>query len=350
MQKISGKIKTGLIGYGFAGATFHAPIIGAVDALDLCAVASSRPATVHAALPGVRVVADATQLLADPALELIVIAAPNQAHFALAHAALMAGKHVVVDKPFTLRSAEAQTLIDCAARQQRMLSVYHNRRWDADFLTLRQLLAQGTLGRIATVESRFDRFRPEIRQRWREQAAPGGGLLYDLGPHLIDQALQLFGPPERLYADLALQRDGAAAVDYFHLVLYYERMRVLLRAGSLVQEPTPRFTVHGERGSFIKFGLDRQEDGLRAGGNPGLAGWGEDAEPGWLNLAAGGNGQPERLPIKMLAGCYQAYYEGVAHAIRHATAPPVSAADGLHTIALIEAATASAAEGKVIRL
>lgn len=342
----SNPIKTGLIGYGFAGSTFHAPIIAAVDALELAAVASSQPERVQQDWPGVSVHADAAALLADPAIELVVIAAPNQAHFSLAQAALLAGKHVVVDKPFTVSSVEAAALVACAQQHERVLSVYHNRRWDADFLTLRALLEQGTLGRIASVESHFDRFRPDVRQRWRESAAPGGGLLYDLGPHMLDQALQLFGAPQRLYADIALQRDGAQAADYFHLVLYYPNLRVVLQAGCLVNAPTARFAVHGDRGSFVKFGLDPQEDALKAGGRPGQPGWGQDPVAGTLYLA--GADQPK--PHPMLAGAYQCYYEGIAAAIRAGAPVPVSAADALATIALIEAALLSAQEGRVITL
>jgi scyllo-inositol 2-dehydrogenase (NADP+) len=340
------KIKTGLVGYGFAGSTFHAPVLAAVEALELRAVASSKPELVHQDWPAATVYADAAQLFADPSIELVVIAAPNEAHFSLAHAALLAGKHVVVDKPFTITSAEAETLIACAKAAGRVLSVYHNRRWDADFLTLKALLQQGTLGRVTSFESHFDRFRPDIKQRWRESAAPGGGLLYDLGPHMLDQALQLFGPPQRLYADTALLRDGAAAVDYFHLVLHYERLRVVLQAGCLVNAPTARFAVHGDKGSFVKFGLDPQEDALKAGARPGQPGWGRDPVQGALHLAGAADGHCQHLP--MADGCYHHFYQGMAEAIRNGAPAPVAAQDALATIRLIEAALRSAEEGRVV--
>ncbi|HAT32746.1 MAG TPA: oxidoreductase [Janthinobacterium sp.] len=342
------KIKTGLIGYGFAGSTFHAPVLTAVEALELSAVVSSKPELVHGDWPAATVYAEAAQLFADPAIELVVIAAPNEAHFSLAHAALLAGKHVVVDKPFTISSAEAETLIACAKERGRVLSVYHNRRWDADFLTLKALLEQGTLGRIASAESHFDRFRPDIKQRWRESAAPGGGLLYDLGPHMLDQALQLFGKPRRLFADIALQREGAVAVDYFHLVLYYEQLRVVLQAGCLVNAPTARFAVHGDKGSFVKFGLDPQEDALKAGARPGQPGWGRDPVHGALHLV--GAEDDNFVHLQMVEGGYQHYYEGIASAIRDGGPVPVPAEDGLATIRLIEAALRSAAEGRVVDL
>jgi len=340
------KIKTGLVGYGFAGATFHAPVLSTVATLELTAVASSKPELVHKDWPQTTVYADTAQLFADPEIELVVIAAPNEVHFSLAQAALQAGKHVVVDKPFTISSAQAQTLIDLARERKLVLSVYHNRRWDGDFLTLKTLLAQGSLGRIASFESHFDRFRPEIRQRWRESAAPGGGLLYDLGPHMLDQAMQLFGTPEKIYADIDLQRDGAQAVDYMHIVLYYDRLRVVLQAGCLVKAPTARFAVHGDQGSFVKFGLDPQEDALKAGGKPGQPGWGLDPVRGALHLGTQPDGHFDHL--QMQAGRYQDFYQGMADAISHGAPPPVAPEDGLATIRLIELALLSAQEGRVL--
>src|SRR3954462_14666444 len=193
-----------------------------------------------------------TAVVAQADLDLVVIATPNDTHADLARRALEAGRHVVVDKPFTLTLAEARELAHLAARAGRVLSVFHNRRWDADFLTLRRLVADGTLGEVLALESRFDRFRPEVRKRWREAAIPGGGLWYDLGPHLVDQALRLFGPPSAVYGDLARQREGAEAVDYAHVLLRYPRLRVILHAGMLVPGETPRFTLHGTLGSYVK--------------------------------------------------------------------------------------------------
>ena len=342
------KIKTGLIGYGFAGATFHAPVLSTVDGLELAAVASSKPELVHKDWPQAIVYAEPAQLFADASIELVVIAAPNEAHFSLAKAALSAGKHVVVDKPFTITSAEAQTLIDLAKARHLVLSVYHNRRWDGDFLTIQSLLAQGTLGRVASFESHFDRFRPEIRQRWRESAAPGGGLLYDLGPHMLDQAVQLFGMPQKLYADIDLQRDGAQATDYVHIVLYYDRLRVVLQAGCLVKAPAARFAIHGGQGSFVKFGLDPQEDALKAGGRPGQPGWGVDAAGAQMYAGTQPDGQAEQLDL--LPGRYQDFYQGMHDAIANGSPAPVAAEDALATIRLIELAQQSAAEGRVLQV
>jgi predicted dehydrogenase len=244
-------LRVGLIGYGYAGKTFHAPLIAAVPGLQLAAVASRDAAKVHADWPGTEVLADPQALLQRANLDLVVIATPNDSHYPLARAALAAGRHVVVDKPFTLTLAEARELQALAAQRGRLLSVFHNRRWDGDFLTLRALLAAGTLGRVVHLESRFDRFRPQVRQRWRESAQAGAGLWCDLGPHLLDQALQVFGPPRGIVLDQAALRDGAQADDWFLAQLRYDGLRVTLHASALAAAPGPRFTVHGTHGSWV---------------------------------------------------------------------------------------------------
>src|SRR5215211_3877489 len=220
----------GLIGYGLGGSAFHAPLIAAEPRLRLEAVVTSRAGQVERDHPGTRVAGSAEELLADPAVELVVVAAPNAVHYELAAAALRAGRHVVVDKPFTLSAADADELIALAEATDRRLSVFHNRRWDGDFLTVRRCLDTGLLGNVSSFTSRYDRFRPVPKGSWKEQDVPGSGILYDLGPHLIDQALQLFGRPGTVWADVGIQRPGVGAVDYLHLVLGYGRLRVLLHA------------------------------------------------------------------------------------------------------------------------
>ena len=244
-------IGVGLIGYGLGGAQFHAPLIQAEPGLRLHAVVTSRAGQVQRDHPGVGVVASPAELLEDPAVELVVVAAPNAEHHRLAAAALRAGRHVVVEKPFTLSTADADDLIALAEAADRRLSVFHNRRWDSDFLTVRRCLETGLLGQVSTVASRYDRFRPVPKGSWKEEDVPGSGILWDLGPHLIDQALQLFGLPGTVWADVGVQRPGVEAVDYVHLVLGHGRLRVLLHAGMEVRDPGPRFEVHGDRGSFL---------------------------------------------------------------------------------------------------
>ncbi|MGC0155621.1 oxidoreductase [Chromobacterium vaccinii] len=331
------RLRAGLLGYGYAGATFHAPLLQAADGVELVAVASSRPEQVRAALPGVRLFAAAEDLLAADDIELVVIATPNDSHFPLAEAALRAGKHVVVDKPFTLRADEARQLCELAEREGRLLSVFHNRRWDADFLALRGLLQDGRLGRVVHFESHFDRYRPQARQRWRESDVLGAGLWYDLGPHLLDQAVQLFGLPQAILLELAVLRDGAVGDDWFHALLRYPDKRVLLHAGTLVADAGPRFIVHGTEGSFTKYGLDPQEDALRAGVLPGTSGWGRDPQPGRVMGAEGEAGDyagPD--------GAYTRYYPMVRDAILAKGANPVPAREAWRVMALLELGLRSA--------
>ncbi|MFP5356578.1 MAG: oxidoreductase, partial [Gemmatimonadota bacterium] len=241
-------LNVALVGYGFAGRVFHAPLIAAVSGLRLYGVVSGQGELVRSHWPEARVYPELSAALADPAVDLVVLATPNVLHAEQAHAALDAGKHVVVDKPFTVTVAEAESLVAHAERAEKVLSVFHNRRWDSDFLTVRKLIAEGALGEVTYFESRFDRYRPVVRDRWRERAGAGAGLWYDLGPHLVDQALQLFGAPLDMTADLAIQREGAQVDDYFHVVLRYSRLRVVLHASMLVAANDLRFAVHGTRG------------------------------------------------------------------------------------------------------
>ena len=345
-----GAIGVGLVGYGLAGAAFHAPLIQAEPRLRLHAVVTSRAEQVRRDHPGARVVASAEELLQDPEVELVVVAAPNSVHHQLAGAALLAGRHVVVDKPFVLTTAQADELIDLAGTQDRQLSVFQNRRWDNDFLTVKRCLAAGLLGQVSTYASRFDRFRPAPKGGWREEALPGSGILYDLGSHLIDQALQLFGLPSTIMADVGTQRPGVPADDYVHLVLGYGRLRVILHAGMVVRDPGPRFEVHGDRGSFVKHGLDPQEEALRSGRRPGDPGWGSEPPErnGMLTAEVGGLELHGRLAS--VPGAYQAYYAGMADAIQDGGPVPVTAQEARATILCIELALQSSREGRAVEV
>ncbi len=338
-----------LLGFGYVGRTFHAPLIAHTPGLHLHTVVSRQAEAVNAAWPQARVVADAAQAFADPRIDAVVIATPNQTHAPLALAALAQGKHVLVDKPFTLDVAEAQQVLAQAQRADRIVSVFQNRRWDGDFLGVRALLEAGTLGEIAEFHSHFDRHRPQVGDRWREHALPGSGLWFDLGPHLLDQALQLFGPPQALQADLALQRPGAQTVDYVHAVLRYPRLRVVLHAGSLVAANGLRFAVHGSGGSYVKHGLDTQEAQLRAGVAPGAPGWGEDPLPGQLRLVgADGTHAVQTLPAPR--GDYRDCYAAFREAIAGRAPAPVDAAQALAVMRLMEAGVRSAASGCSVTL
>ncbi|GAA4342398.1 oxidoreductase [Variovorax defluvii] len=345
-------LRAGLVGYGFAGQTFHAPVLSAVAGLQLAAVASSQPHKVHADWPGVDVVPDVAALLRRADIDLVVVATPNAQHHPVGREALMAGKHVVVDKPFTLDAAQARDLAALAQRQGRLLSVYQNRRFDADFLTLQALLAGGELGRPVYFESHFDRYRPQVRERWREQPVPGAGLWVDLGSHLLDQAVQLFGRPDTLQVDSALLRDGALVEDYFHAVLRYETgahapLRAVLHATTLAAHAAPRYILHGTRGSYVKRGVDPQEDALRAGRRPGAPGWGVDALEGELTMAADdGRFQVRKLPTQ--AGNYMAYYASVRDAILGKSPNPVPPEQAVALMELLDLGRQSASEGRAL--
>jgi predicted dehydrogenase len=348
----SSPLRVGLIGYGFAGQTFHAPVLSAVPGLELAAVASSQPDKVRADWPGVAVEPDSAALLARADIDLVVIAAPNAQHHPLARAALEAGRHVVVDKPFTLDAAQARELAALAAQQGRVLSVYQNRRFDADFLTLRALLASGQLGRPVYLESHFDRFRPQVRERWREQAVPGAGLWVDLGAHLLDQAVQLFGRPDTLQLDTAALRDGAQVEDYFHAVLRYETgphapLRVLLHATTLAAHAAPRYLVHGTRGSYVKQGVDPQEDALRAGERPGGEDWGIDPLPGDLKVVALENWVRDSS-VPNHRGNYVDYYAAVRDAILGHGPNPVPPEEAVALMELLDLGARSAREGRAL--
>jgi len=336
-------IRVGVIGFGYATKTFHVPLLQATAGFQLTAVASTRRAEVQAALPGVEIVADAGAMAAHADINLVVIATPNETHASLAELALRAGQHVVVDKPFTVTAAAARHLAEVARQSDKLLSVFHNRRWDSDFLTVQEVIRRGVLGRVVLCESRLDRFRPEIRDRWREGSGPGSGLLYDLGPHLIDQALVLFGIPDTVQATLARQRPGAQAVDYVHLVLRYdERVVVTLQAGMLVAGGSARFTLHGDRASVVKHKPDVQEDQLRAGVLPGGQGWGMDPDDAVISDGVMG----ETRVLKAVPGDQRGYYAALREAVYGHAPNPVPPAQGATVIAVIEAALRAEAQGR----
>jgi scyllo-inositol 2-dehydrogenase (NADP+) len=342
-------VGVGLIGYGLAGSALHAPLIEAEAGLRLLAVASRRPEAVRRDLPAVRVLATPAELLEDPAVDLVVVAAPTAAHYQLACQALAAGRHVVVEKPLAARASEADALIRLAADQGRLLSVFHQRRWDGDFLTVRRCLEAGLLGRVSTYIARWDRFRPEPQGGWREEDLPGAGVLYDLGAHLVDQALCLFGPPATISADVGAQRPGVGSDDWFHLVLGYGELRVVLQAGSLVRLPGPRFEVHGEAGSLVKHGLDPQAAALEAGRRPGDPGWGLEPEDQYASLTTGLGGLEFTGRLATLPGAWQMFYRQMAAAILGQGQVPVPASAARDTVRVLECAVVGARRGQVMR-
>ena len=343
-------ISVGLVGYGMSGSVFHAPLIECVPELTLKTVVSSDAAKVHRTYPNVSVVPTLDLLLTDTDIALVVIATPNEMHYPLAKQALEAGKHVVVDKPFVLSSPQADELIALAHTQHVLLSVFQNRRWDNDFLTIRALLETGVLGDISTYEAHYDRYRPIVRNRWREQAIPGSGILYDLGAHLIDQALVLFGMPTSVWADIRIQRADAKTDDYFHIVLGYPERVAILHAGSLVRESGPHFQVHGSKGSYLKHGLDPQEDMLKAGIRPDDPSWGRENEAMYGELSISVGELSVKGKVQTLPGSYQSFYQGIADAILQSKPVPVLPEEARNTIRIIEAARRSHEEQRTLLL
>jgi predicted dehydrogenase len=352
MSESTAPLRVGLVGYGLAGAVFHAPLIEATPGLRLHTVATADPerrARLAREYPEVRAVHDAEQLLADPArLDLVVIASPNRAHVPVARAALDAGLPVVVDKPLAATAAEARELAALATAKGVLLTVFQNRRWDSDFRTVQQLIAEGALGTVHRFESRFERWRPVLKAGWRESADPAeaGGLLYDLGSHLVDQALHLFGPALLVYAEADARRSGAAVDDDVFITLTHASgVRSQLWMSALAAQPGARFRVLGDRAAYTVHGLDPQEDALAAGARPG-PGWGAPAERDWGLLGTPG----DERPYPSLPGDYPAFYAALAAALRDGTAAPVDPADAVTALEVLEAARLSAAEGRTVSL
>ncbi|KQM61476.1 MULTISPECIES: oxidoreductase [unclassified Sphingomonas] len=327
-------VRVGLIGFGLAGASFHAPLIATVEGMELAAIATSRPTD---RFPQAVRHGDPMALIDDDALDLIVIATPNDSHAPLAQAALAAGRHVVVDKPLATDDPDAVALVQLARGAGRRLSVFHNRRWDSDFLTVERLLREDALGEVHLAELRWDRFRPAIKPGWREEGGPGSGLLNDLGPHMIDQAIRLFGMPDAVAGDVTTQRDGAGADDYFEIVLRHGARRVTIGSASLVAAPRPRFALHGTKGSYVKYGIDPQEAVLRAGGMPTDSGYGIEPDSAWgLLTDAEGNVRP----VRSEAGDWRGFYRAMRDAIRGEGDVPVDPVDAVRGLRIIDAARA----------
>ena len=340
-------LRTALIGYGYVGRVFHAPLIRAVPGLALTVIGSSQPAeTVHETAPDTVVIADPVAAATAPDVDLVVIASPNDSHATLAIAALEAGKHVVVDKPFTVSLAEARAVAAAAERSGKTLSVFQNRRFDSDFLTAEAAISSGRLGRLVHFESRIDRYRPEAQDRWRERPGPGTGLWFDLGAHLADQSLKLFGLPESVAVHTASQRAPGTAPDWFHAVLTYPGLHVILGAGCLVSGGSNRFTLHGTEATFVKSGVDVQETQLRQGMVPGDLDWGIDLDA--ATIIDGASAEPEVMAA--VDGDYLRYYAGVRDAILGKGANPVPPAEAIALMALIEAGEQSAATGRALPL
>jgi scyllo-inositol 2-dehydrogenase (NADP+) len=340
--KIMNKINVGIIGNGMASRVFHIPVILSVPGLRLRKIVDRHGKPALENHPDVQGVSDAAALCADNDIDLVVIATPNNSHYELVRQALLAGKHVVVEKPFVTTSREARQLIDLASERKRLLTVHQNRRWDGDFQTVRKLVDGKVLGRLVEYESHLDRFRNFPRKgAWREEAGEGSGILFDLGSHLIDQALVLFGLPRMITADIRNQRGFGNADDNFEVLLHYDSLKVILRAGMLVREPGPRFILNGTEGYYVKFSFDPQEEALKNGHSPSEPGWGKEPRGSWGRLNTQIEGLHVEGQIETMAGCYQDFYSTIAEAIAGRMELAVKPEEALNTIRIIELANQS---------
>jgi len=347
-------IQTALIGYGMAGRIFHAPFIHLVPGLELSVISTANPAAIqliNSRYPETKVVSDANEIFEDKSIELVFILTPNQTHYDLAKKALLAGKHVVVDKPFTVTTKEADELIELAKKQKKLITVYQNRRWVADFKTVKKIIAGGKLGRIVEYSACFDRYVPFIRpKKWKEENLPGSGVLYDLGSHLIDQALQLFGMPEGVTCKIQYQRENTKIDDYFSMILHYPGLIVNLHSGMLVKIPGPNFSIHGTNGSFVKYGLDVQEGDADKGKTPDSPDWGKEPQNQWGTLSCNTDGLNVTATVESEQGNFMDFFTNLEKAIRGEEPLAVRPEEARDVIRIIEAGIQSHHEHRSIKI
>jgi len=345
------KIKTAICSYGMSGKLFHAPFIQLNDGFELYAACERSKKEIREKYPSVVSYSSIEELLNDEKIELLIINTPNYTHYDFAKKALLAGKHIVVEKPFCNTIAECDELIALAQEKNKIISVYQNRRWDSDFKTVKKIIDEKLLGEIVEAEFHFDRYDENLSyKQHKETPGPGAGIFYDLGPHLIDQALELFGMPYALFADITAMREISKVDDYMELILFYDRLRVRLKSGYLVREPIPSYIVHGTKGSFIKSRGDIQENALKQNISPGTKDWGAEpvSEEGLLHTTI--NGETVRKKIPTEKGDYGTYYELLFRAIRNGAPIPVTAAEGRNVIYIIEKAFESVREKKLVNI
>ena len=324
-------IKTALASFGMSGRVFHGPFLKAYDEYDVVKIFERSKEESKTMFPDAEIVRPFDSILNDPKIELVIINTPNYLHYEMTKQVLLAEKHVVVEKPFTTTVKEGEELIQLAEQKQLSLAVYHNRRWDSDFITIKKLIENGELGHVSHYEAHFDRHRPEIGpKKWKETQFDGAGIVYDLGSHLIDQALVLFGLPDEIDADIQIQRKNGTVPDYFKINLRYQDLEVILTAGMLVKNPGPKYIIKGEKGNFIKYGQDTQEQALINGASPLDPHLGEEPQELWGKL----NG----TSIPSVKGDYGFFYRRLYESIRENKKAPVLPTEALNVIKLIETA------------
>lgn len=344
-------INTALLSFGMSGRVFHAPFLQLHPGFTLVGAWERSKHVIKDFYPEAKSYKTLEELLADDAIELVIVNTPNSSHFEYAKAALLAGKHVVVEKPFTSTVNEAEELIAIAQQEGKHISVYQNRRWDSDFTTVKKVVNEGLLGEILEAEIHFDRYNPILSpKQHKEIPGPGTGIVHDLGAHIIDQALQLFGEPEALFADLRSIRPASQIIDYMDILLYYPKVRVRLKGGYFVKEPLPGFILHGRNGSFLKYRADVQETDLQAGRKPGTPDWGQEPSlaEGLLHIVKDGADVRQHVPT--LQGNYLDYFNGLYEALVNNKPLPVTAEEGLLVMSVIEAAFESNNQKRVITM
>lgn len=342
-------VNVAIVGFGSGARFFNAPIISSIDGFNIKKILTSTPDNVKNAktdFPKATILTDYKEVLEDQSIELVVIATPNHTHTDYAARALKAGKHVIVEKPLATSSQEAEYLIELSKNQNKILTVNHNRRWASDFQTVKKLLEKQRLGRIVEYEAHLDRFRKEIKTGWKqEKENAGNGLLYDLGSHLIDQALLLFGHPQEIFASLQIQRDEAQVVDNFELILFYPELKVTLKAGMLVREKGPVFTIYGTDGTFLKTGYDVQEEALKRGEKPqNILRWGEEPKHSYGTLTTLGGTEL----IKSERGNYKKVYQNLYNAILGKEDLEITGEQAKAVVKVIEVAMKSHMEKRII--
>ena len=329
------KIKVGIVGFGKSAVYFHVPLIKSLKDFHITSIVSSRKNDVLKQLPDVELYSTVEELLLKSRVDLVIVTTPNHLHYDHAKLALLEKKHVVVEKPFVLEISQGEELINIAEKNNVKLSVYHNRRWDNGFLTLKRLIQDGILGEINYYEARYDRYRPSVVNRWKEGEIKGAGVLWDLAPHLVDQALLLFGKPEDVSSDLTIQRKGGKAIDYFHIVLKYKKLKVVLHSSSLAQYKRPHIIAQAEHATYVRYDLDPQEAALMKGENPNSDGWGQDKEEHTF-LYKSENEKSVKLSVKPEKGSYENFYKQLAESIKEDNEVPVAPQQALDVIKVIE--------------
>ncbi len=352
---MASNIRTGIIGYGLSGRVFHAPFIDVVEGYELTKISTAnleRMALAKERYPTTEIVPGGKEIIEDPNIDLVLVTSPNTDHFRWTKEALLAGKHAVVEKPFTIDVAEADELIDIAKRQKKILTVYHNRRFTSDTKTVKKLLDSGLLGEIVDYETHFDRFRPQPRPRgaWREEALPGSGIFYDLGSHLIDQALWFFGMPTAVTAEISSQRPWAQMDDHFDVRLHYPTFTATLKAGMICRRPGPTYLLHGRNGSYVKYGLDVQEATLDGGAKPIGKEWGREPKEIWGTLNVEYNGVKIQGKIESEHGDYREYFINLRDAIHGKAELAVKPEEAREVMRIIELAFQSSEEKRTIEV